>query len=124
MRRIKAVADKGGVVGVYFMPFLTLDSHPKRRRTCSAHVEHVANFAGGNMSASAPINGVLPTTLDAETKEKLKKWQLDRIKGGDRGAGRRVGVYPWSRSITASTATSGSPAILPSAAGARARLES
>ena len=26
---IKAVADKGGVVGVYFMPFLTLDSKPK-----------------------------------------------------------------------------------------------
>ena len=36
---IKAVADKGGVVGVYIMPFLTLDSHPKGSDLI-AHIEH------------------------------------------------------------------------------------
>ena len=29
---IRAIADKGGVVGVYFMPFLTADGHPKGSR--------------------------------------------------------------------------------------------
>src|SRR4030095_12697393 len=38
---IRAVADKGGVVVVYFMPFLTPDSHPKAADLIR-HIEHVA----------------------------------------------------------------------------------
>ncbi len=90
---IKAVADKGGVVGVYFMPFLTLDSHPKAADVI-AHVEHVAKIAGEDHVGIGTDNGVLPTTLDAETIEKLKKWQLDRIKAGIAAPGEAVGVYP------------------------------
>ena len=90
---IKAVADKGGVVGVYFMPFLTLDSHPKGEDLLR-HVEHIANVAGEDHVGIGTDNGVLPTTLDAETKEKLKKWQLERIKAGIAAPGEAVGVYP------------------------------
>jgi membrane dipeptidase len=90
---IKAVADKGGVVGVYFMPFLTLDSHPKAADLI-AHVEHVANIAGEDHVGIGTDNGPLPTPLDDETKEKLKKWQLDRIKAGIAAPGEAVGVYP------------------------------
>ncbi len=90
---IKAVADKGGVVGVYFMPFLTPDSHPKAADVI-AHVEHVAKVAGEDHIGIGTDNGVLPTTLDAETKEKLKKWQLERIKAGIAAPGEGVGVYP------------------------------
>ena len=90
---IKAVADKGGVVGVYFMPFLTLDSHPKGEDLLR-HVEHVANVAGEDHVGIGTDNGVLPTTLDDATKEKLKQWQLDRIKQGIAAPGEAVGVYP------------------------------
>jgi len=90
---IKAVADKGGVVGVYFMPFLTLDSHPKGEDLLR-HVEHVANVAGEDHVGIGTDNGVLPTVLDDATKEKLKKWQLDRIKQGIAAPGEAVGVYP------------------------------
>lgn len=90
---IKAVADKAGVVGVYFMPFLTLDSHPKAADVI-AHVEHVAKIAGEDHVGIGTDNGVLPTLLDAETKEKLKKWQLERIKAGIAAPGEAVGVYP------------------------------
>jgi membrane dipeptidase len=90
---IRVVADKGGVVGVYFMPFLTLDSHPKAADVI-AHVDHVAKVAGEDHVGIGTDNGVLPTTLDAETKEKLKKWQLDRIKAGIAAPGEAVGVYP------------------------------
>ena len=90
---IKAVADKGGVVGVYFMPFLTLDSHPKGEDLLR-HVEHIANVAGEDHVGIGTDNGVLPTTLDAQTKEKLKKWQLERIKAGIAAPGEAVGVYP------------------------------
>ncbi|MCL6741945.1 dipeptidase [Sphingomonas sp. RB56-2] len=90
---IKAVADKGGVVGVYFMPFLTLDSHPKGADLL-AHVEHVANVAGEDHVGIGTDNGVLPTTLDEETKRKLKEWQEQRIKAGIAAPGEAVGVYP------------------------------
>jgi membrane dipeptidase len=90
---IRAVADKGGVVGVYFMPFLTLDSHPKASDLI-AHVEHVAKIAGEDHVGIGTDNGVLPTTLDEETKKKLEKWQLERIKAGIAAPGEAVGVYP------------------------------
>jgi len=90
---IKTVADKGGVVGVYFMPFLTLDSHPKAEDLVR-HVEHVANVAGEDHVGIGTDNGVLPTTLDEETKKKLKEWQEQRIKAGIAAPGEAVGVYP------------------------------
>ena len=90
---IKAVADRGGVVGVYFMPFLTLDSRPKGEDLLR-HVEHVANVAGEDHVGIGTDNGVLPTTLDEETKKKLKEWQEQRIKAGIAAPGEAVGVYP------------------------------
>jgi membrane dipeptidase len=90
---IKAVADKGGVVGVYFMPFLTLDSHPKGEDLLR-HVEHIAKVAGEDHVGIGTDNGVLPTTLDEETKRKLKEWQEQRIKQGIAAPGEAVGVYP------------------------------
>ena len=90
---MKAVADKGGVVGVYWMPFLTLDSHPKGEDLLR-HIDHVANVVGEDHIGIGTDNGVLPTTLDDETKERLKKWQLERIKAGIAAPGEAVGVYP------------------------------
>ena len=90
---IRAVAAKGGVVGVYFMPFLTLDSHP-RAADLIAHVEHIAKVAGEDHVGIGTDNGVLPTTLDEPTKARLKEWQLSRIKAGIAAPGEAVGVYP------------------------------
>ena len=90
---IRAVAEKGGVVGVYFMPFLTADSHPTAADVI-AHVEHVARIAGEDHVGIGTDNGVLPTVLDEATKAKLKEWQLTRIKAGIASPGEAVGVYP------------------------------
>ena len=90
---IKAVADKGGVVGVYFMPFLTADSHP-RGEDLLRHVEHVANVAGEDHVGIGTDNGVLPTLLDEATKARMKSWQEQRIKQGIAAPGEAVGVYP------------------------------
>ena len=90
---MKAVADKGGVVGVYFMPFLTLDSHPKGADLLR-HVEHVLNVVGEDHIGIGTDNGVLPTILDDATKERLKTWQLQRIAQGIAAPGEAVGVYP------------------------------
>jgi len=90
---LKAVADKGGVVGVYFMPFLTLDSHPKGSDLI-AHIEHIANIAGEDHVGIGTDNGVLPTKLDPESKRKLDEWQKQRIASGIAAPGEGIGVYP------------------------------
>src|SRR4029453_4447000 len=91
---IKAVADKGGVVGVYFMPFLTADMHPKGEDLLR-HVEHVANVAGEDHVGIGTDNGVLPITLDPETKRRMDEYQALRIKQGIAAPGEAVGVYTW-----------------------------
>ena len=90
---IKAVADKGGVVGVYFMPFLTLDSKP-RGEDLLRHVEHVAKVVGEDHVGIGTDNGVLPTNMDAASKKRMDDWQRERIKLGIAAPGEAVGVYP------------------------------
>ena len=91
---IKAVADKGGVVGVYFMPFLTPGSHPKGSDLL-AHVEHVANVAGEDHIGIGTDNGVLPLELTPESRKRLDEWQTQRIKQGIAAPGEAIGVYPY-----------------------------
>ena len=90
---IKAVADKGGVVGVYFMPFLRTDRKAMAEDVI-AHVEHIARVAGEDHVGIGTDNGVLPTLLDAETKKKMDKWQAERIRAGIASPGEAIGVYP------------------------------
>ena len=90
---IRAIADKGGVVGVYFMPFLTADGHPKGSDLI-AHVEHVAKIAGEDHVGIGTDNGVLPMRLDAEARKGLDKWQAERIRLGIASPGEAIGVYP------------------------------
>ena len=90
---IRAVADKGGVVGVYFMPYLVPSQHPAAADVI-AHVEHVANVAGEDHVGIGTDNGPLPTVLDAATKAKLDENERMRIKLGIAAPGEAVGVYP------------------------------
>ena len=91
---IKAVADKGGVVGVYFMPYLASNMHPAAADVI-AHVEHIARVAGEDHVGIGTDNGVLPLQLDPESKRKLDEWQRQRIKLGIAAPGEAVGVYPY-----------------------------
>jgi membrane dipeptidase len=91
---IRAVADKGGVTGVYFMPFLNLNMHPSGADLI-AHIEHVAKVAGEDHVGIGTDNGVLPLVLDPETKKKLDAWQQQRIDMGIAAPGEAVGVYTW-----------------------------
>jgi membrane dipeptidase len=90
---IKAVADKGGAVGVYFMPFLTLDSKPTGEDLLR-HVDHIANVAGEDHIGIGTDNGPLPQLLDEKAKELLRKWARERIKAGIAAPGEGIDVYP------------------------------
>ncbi len=91
---IKAVADKGGVVGVYWMPFLT-GGRPATMADVVAHIEHVGNVAGEDHVGIGTDNGVVPLRLDAEAKKKLDEWAKERLARGIAAPGEAVGVYPW-----------------------------
>jgi membrane dipeptidase len=90
---MKAVADKGGVIGVYFMPFLTLDSQP-RGEDLLRHVEHVANVAGEDHVGIGTDNGVLPQAVDDKAKAENRKWALARIKAGIASPGEGPDIFP------------------------------
>lgn len=90
---IRAVAEKGGVVGVYFMPFLTRDSRPTGADLIR-HIEHVANIAGEDHLGIGTDNGVLPTTIDAESRRRNREWALARIKAGIAAPGEGPEVFP------------------------------
>ena len=90
---IKAVADKGGVTGVYFMPFLAADMKSSGARLLD-HIEHVARIAGEDHVGIGTDNGVLPMTLDAKTRENLRKWQMERLKAGIAAPGENPDFIP------------------------------
>lgn len=90
---IRAVANKGGVVGVYFMPFLTLDSQPKGADLIR-HIEHVANVAGEDHVGIGTDNGVLPQLIDDAAKERNRRWAMERIKAGIAAPGEGPDVFP------------------------------
>ncbi|MES2055985.1 MAG: membrane dipeptidase [Pseudomonadota bacterium] len=89
---IRAVANKGGVVGVYFMPFLSASMRPTGAELV-AHVEHVANVAGEDHVGIGTDNGVMPTMLDEKTKKSMDDWTRERIKQGIAAPGEAPGVY-------------------------------
>lgn len=89
---IRAVADKGGVVGVYFMPFLAADMKPSGEALI-AHIEHVAKIAGEDHVGIGTDNGVMPIILDEKSKKAMDDWTLERIKRGIAAPGEAVGVY-------------------------------
>lgn len=89
---IRAVADKGGVVGIYFMPFLSTDMKPTGDQLI-AHITHVANVAGEDHVGIGTDNGVMPTLLDEKSKKIADDWTLERIRRGIAAPGEAPGVY-------------------------------
>ena len=78
---IRAVAAKGGVVGVYFMPFIVGSMKP-RGADLLDHIERVARVAGEDHVGIGTDNGVLPLQLDDKARAELRKWQAERHKAG------------------------------------------
>lgn len=89
---IRAVSDKGGVTGIYFMPFLSADMQPSGEALI-AHIEHVARVAGEDHVGIGTDNGVMPIVLDEKSKKAMDDWTTERIRLGIAAPGEAVGVY-------------------------------
>ena len=78
---IRGVAEKGGVVGVYFMPYLAANMKPSGA-TLLDHIDHVAKVAGEDHVAIGTDGGVLPLVIDARAIEDAKKAFEERTAAG------------------------------------------
>lgn len=89
---IKRIADKGGVVGVYFMPYLSKDSHPTGGLLLD-HIDHVANIAGEDHVSIGTDGGALPLVIDAKAIQDAKKAFDQRTAAGIAAPGEGPDVF-------------------------------
>ena len=93
---IRAVADKGGVVGVYFMPYLARDMHTSGAMLLD-HVDHVAKVAGEDHVSIGTDGGVLPVVIDAAAIEHARQDYEQRHAAGIAAPGEGPDVFPLVR---------------------------
>lgn len=89
---IRGVADKGGVVGVYFMPYLSADMKPSGAMLLE-HVDHVARIAGEDHVSIGTDGGVLPLVIDAKAIENARKDYEQRTAAGIAAPGEAPDVF-------------------------------
>jgi membrane dipeptidase len=78
---MKAVADKGGVVGIYFMPFLVKGSKPTGA-DLMAHIEHAWKVAGEDHVAIGTDGSQLAVPINEETWKRAREADEYRQKMG------------------------------------------
>jgi membrane dipeptidase len=74
---IKAVADTGGVVGIYIMPYLSKGKQPSAADVV-AHLEHALKVAGEDHVSIGTDGTVSPTELTSEFIEQFRKTTSER----------------------------------------------
>ena len=90
---IRAVAEKGGVVGVYFMCYLASDMHTSGSMLLD-HIDHVARVAGEDHVAIGTDGGVLPNVIDDKAREYARKDYEQRNAAGIAAPGEGPDVFP------------------------------
>lgn len=90
---MKAVAEMGGVVGLYFMPYLHSGMAPTAQ-TVVAHANHMLNVAGEDHIGIGTDNGPLPMPFDDEARQAMDNMQQERLDKGIAAPGEKIGFYP------------------------------
>jgi membrane dipeptidase len=78
---LKAVADKGGVSGIYFMPYLSEGRQPTAADIVR-HLEHMVQVAGEDHVSIGTDGNISPTTVDEKYKEAFAKDTRERREAG------------------------------------------
>ena len=91
---LRGVADKGGFVGVYFMPFLNLSGHATAEDVV-AHIDHAVNVCGED-HVGIGTDGSVTTIDDLDAyRDHLAQEVADRAKAGIGAKGERADTYPF-----------------------------
>jgi membrane dipeptidase len=89
---MKACADKGGVVGIYWMPFLVANSRPSSADVVR-HMDHVKNLCGED-HVSIGTDGILSkTVIDDKSRAAQKKFYDGRAAQGIAAPGEGPDIF-------------------------------
>jgi membrane dipeptidase len=89
---LRALADKGGVVGIYLMPFLRSAGQPTADDLLQ-HIEHALKVCGEDHVGIGTDGGISPIKFDAEYREKFAAEVAARRAHGISAPGERPDVY-------------------------------
>ena len=93
-RELRGVAERGGVVGIYFMPFLAIDRQPTAEDLL-AHIEHAINVCGEE-HVTIGTDGVLSAVDDMDHYLAGLKAEVDgRRAAGISATGERADIVPF-----------------------------
>jgi membrane dipeptidase len=81
-RELKAAADRGGVVGIYLMPYLDGGTGPLTNTMFLAHLEHALKVCGEDHVGVGSDQELEPVHDTAEYRKKLRAEIEDRIRRG------------------------------------------
>jgi membrane dipeptidase len=91
---LRGVAQKGGFVGIYFMPYLTLSGHPTAEDVV-AHIDHAVNVCGEDhvgIGTDGDVSAI--DDLDAY-RSRLAAEIAGRAAAGIGAKGERADTYPF-----------------------------
>jgi membrane dipeptidase len=89
---LKALADKGGVVGIYLMPFLRSEGQPTAQDLLG-HIEHAVKICGEDHVGIGTDGGISPVQFDAAYRKKFAAEVAERRAHGVSAPGERPDVY-------------------------------
>jgi membrane dipeptidase len=91
---LRLVAERGGFVGIYFMPFLNLSGHA-RAEDVARHIDHAVNICGED-HVGIGTDGTVGQVDDLQAYEAvLAKEIAERRAAGISAAGERPDTYPF-----------------------------
>lgn len=89
---LKAIADKGGVVGIYWMPFLVPNSKPNAADLVR-HMRHAVDVCGEDHVAIGTDGILSKTIIDAQKRERQAMENRDRTARGIAAPGEGPDVF-------------------------------
>ena len=78
---LRAMADNGGVIGIYMMPFLNAEG-PATADHLYQHIEHAVNVCGEDHVGVGSDNSITPTVADDAYRAGLKAFDEERQRLG------------------------------------------
>ncbi len=91
---LRLVADRGGFVGIYFMPFLNLSGRASAADVV-AHIEHALNVCGEDHVGIGTDGGTTQIDDLEVYKAALTREHEDRVAKGIAAAGERADTHPF-----------------------------
>lgn len=89
---LKALANRGGVVGIYFMPFLRSEGQ-QHAEDVIRHLEHAVEVCGEDHVGLGTDGGISATELTPEFRKQHAEFVAARTKAGIAAPGERADVF-------------------------------